>query len=98
MLSKRSIEERSRYKIEKPVHQVLPPLSGEIVMTQPASSSAETNRREFLKSSSMAAVGAGVLGSLGSLPGAFAANDDTIKIGLIGCGGRGTGAAVQACS
>ena len=67
-------------------------------MTQPASSSAATNRREFLKSSSMAAVGAGVLGSLGSLPGAYAASDDTIKIGLIGCGGRGTGAASQALS
>ncbi|HMC11039.1 MAG TPA: Gfo/Idh/MocA family oxidoreductase, partial [Pirellulaceae bacterium] len=68
-------------------------------MTQPASSSsAATNRREFLKSSSLAAVGAGVLGSLGSLPGAFAASDDTIKVGLIGCGGRGTGAASQALS
>jgi predicted dehydrogenase len=68
-------------------------------MTQPASSSnSATNRREFLKSSSLAAVGAGVLGSMGSLPGAFAASDDTIKIGLIGCGGRGSEAAVQACS
>ena len=68
-------------------------------MTQPASSSsAATNRREFLKSSSLAAVGAGVLGSFSSLPGAFAASDDTIKVGLIGCGGRGSEAAVQACS
>ncbi|HEY3964378.1 MAG TPA: Gfo/Idh/MocA family oxidoreductase [Planctomycetaceae bacterium] len=67
-------------------------------MTQPESQSAATNRREFLKSSSLAAVGAGVLGGLGSLPGAFAASDDTIKIGLVGCGGRGSEAAVQACS
>src|SRR6516165_523533 len=67
-------------------------------MTQPASQASATNRREFLKSSSVAAVGAGVLGSLGSLPGAFAASDDTIKVGLIGCGGRGTGAASQALS
>src|SRR5579863_6263315 len=67
-------------------------------MTQPASSSAATNRREFLKSSSLAAVGAGVLGSLSSLPAAYAAGDDTIKVGLIGCGGRGSEAAVQACS
>jgi predicted dehydrogenase len=66
-------------------------------MTQPASQSAATNRREFLKSSSMAAVGAGVLGNL-ALPGAYAASDDTIKVGLIGCGGRGSEAAVQACS
>jgi predicted dehydrogenase len=67
-------------------------------MTQPESSSAGTNRREFLKSSSLAAVGAGVLGGFGSLSGAFAAGDDTIKVGLIGCGGRGSEAAVQACS
>src|SRR5690606_40686747 len=26
----------------------------------------------------------------------LAANDNTLKVGLIGCGGRGTGAAVQA--
>ena len=68
-------------------------------MTHPASSlAASTNRHDFLKSSSLAAVGAGVLGSLGSLPGAYAASDDTIKVGLIGCGGRGSEAAVQACS
>ena len=64
----------------------------------PETTSAGSNRREFLKSSSLAAVGAGVLGSLGSLPGAYAGSDDTIKVGLIGCGGRGTGAASQALS
>src|SRR5258708_10841964 len=64
----------------------------------PESTASATNRREFLKSSSLAAVGAGVLGSLGSLPGAYAAGDDTIKVGLVGCGGRGTGAAGQAIS
>src|SRR5262245_243938 len=57
-----------------------------------------TTRREFLATSSLAAVGTGVLGTLGSLPGAFAAGDDTIKVGLVGCGGRGTGAALQALS
>src|SRR5579872_4084229 len=68
-------------------------------MTHPASSlAASTNRHDFLKSSSLAAVGAGVLGGLGNLPGAYAASDDTIKVGLIGCGGRGSEAAVQACS
>ena len=46
----------------------------------------------------MAAVGTGVLGALSSLPGAYAAGDETIKVGLIGCGGRGTGAAQQALS
>lgn len=65
-------------------------------MTQPLPST--PTRREFIKSSSLAAVGSGVLGTLGALPGAFAASDDTIKVGLIGCGGRGSGAAVQALS
>jgi predicted homoserine dehydrogenase-like protein len=31
----------------------------------------------------------------GSPLGAFAAGSDTIKVGLIGCGGRGTGAALD---
>lgn len=56
------------------------------------------SRRDFLKSSTVAAVGAGAFTTLGALPGAYAAGDDTIKIGLVGCGGRGTGAASQALS
>jgi myo-inositol 2-dehydrogenase / D-chiro-inositol 1-dehydrogenase len=64
-------------------------------MTQPASPQSTTTRRDFLKSSSLAA-GTGLLGTLTALPGAFAASDDTIKVGLVGCGGRGTGAALQA--
>ncbi len=54
------------------------------------------SRRDFLKTSTLAAVGAGALGTLGVLPGAYAAGDETIKVGLVGCGGRGTGAANQA--
>jgi myo-inositol 2-dehydrogenase/D-chiro-inositol 1-dehydrogenase len=53
-------------------------------------------RRNFLKTSS-AATGAALLGGLSIERSAFAAaNDDTIRIALIGCGGRGTGAANQA--
>jgi len=55
-------------------------------------------RREFLKTSTAAAVGAGVLGNLAMSSGAYAAGDDAIKVGLVGCGGRGTGAATQALS
>ncbi|MDB4350719.1 Gfo/Idh/MocA family oxidoreductase [bacterium] len=58
----------------------------------------ETNstRRQFIKSSS-AAVAAGVALPSFSIPQkTFAANDETIRVGLIGCGGRGTGAASQA--
>ena len=48
------------------------------------------NRRAFLKRSSSLAAGAAVLGALS--PKAFAAEDNTIRLALIGCGGRGTGA------
>jgi len=56
------------------------------------------NRRDFLKASTLSAVGGGLLGSLALPAGAYAKGDDTIKIGLVGCGGRGTGAAAQALS
>ena len=56
----------------------------------------DTTRRNFLQTSG-AAVGAGLLATNATISsGAFAAADETIKIGLIGCGGRGTGAAAQA--
>jgi myo-inositol 2-dehydrogenase / D-chiro-inositol 1-dehydrogenase len=54
------------------------------------------SRRQFLKTSSAAALG-GVLGlQLAASGRAFAANSDTLRVGLIGCGGRGTGAANNA--
>jgi predicted dehydrogenase len=57
--------------------------------------SADT-RREFLKKSSLA-VAAGVAAPYLLFPQkTFADNSDTLKVGLIGCGGRGTGAANQA--
>lgn len=65
-------------------------------MTQPVSRQSTATRREFLKSSTITAAGTSVLGTLAALPGAFAASDDTIKIGLVGCGGRGKGATLNA--
>ena len=53
------------------------------------------SRREFLKTSS-AALGAALVGGLAVDRTAHAAGSDTIRIGLIGCGGRGTGAAANA--
>lgn len=53
-----------------------------------------SQRREFLKASALLAGGA--LLSTIPLAGAYAAGSDTIKIALVGCGGRGTGAAFQA--
>jgi predicted dehydrogenase len=54
-----------------------------------------TTRRDFLKTSA-ALAGTAVLGELSISRSAHAAGSDAIRIGLIGCGGRGTGAAVNA--
>ncbi len=62
-------------------------------MTQPNDAQGST-RRQFLKHSGVAAAGATVLGS--SLPAVHAAEDNTIRLALIGCGGRGTGAVANA--
>lgn len=60
------------------------------------SNSSETSRRGFLKSSSLA-VAAGVTAPYLAFPQkSFAQNTDTLKVGLVGCGGRGSGAAAQA--
>jgi myo-inositol 2-dehydrogenase/D-chiro-inositol 1-dehydrogenase len=56
------------------------------------------SRRDFLKNSSSAALGAAVLGGLSIERSAYAADSSQLKICLVGCGGRGTGAAGQALS
>src|SRR5580765_2454659 len=55
-----------------------------------------TSRREFVKNSTILAGGAIAL-PLFSKANYFSGSDDAIKIALIGFGGRGTGAAMQAC-
>ncbi len=55
-----------------------------------------TTRRQFLKTSGSAVAGAALAGAL-ARPG-YAAENNTIKIALVGCGGRGSGAAAQALS
>ncbi len=60
------------------------------------SAKTQPSRRAFLKTSTAVAVGGGLVGSLSFARSAHAAGDDEIKIGLIGCGGRGSGAAGQA--
>lgn len=54
-------------------------------------------RREFVKKTGLAASGLAIAPSILSAK-AYAEGSDTIKVGLIGCGGRGTGAALQAMS
>jgi predicted dehydrogenase len=52
-------------------------------------------RRDFLTQSGLLAAGT-ALSNLTIERSAHAAGDDVLKIGLVGCGGRGTGAAIQA--
>ncbi|HEY3861023.1 MAG TPA: Gfo/Idh/MocA family oxidoreductase [Verrucomicrobiae bacterium] len=52
----------------------------------------ELSRRNFIKTTSTLAAAASLA------PGVFAAGDETLKLALIGCGGRGSGACDQALS
>src|SRR5687768_7718016 len=61
------------------------------VMSKAEDSPTFPSRRDFLKTSTAAAVAAGFT----RVPGAWAAGTDTIRVGVIGCGGRGTGAAAN---
>lgn len=55
-----------------------------------------SSRRDFLKAGSTAAM-AGTFGlNLTMSAGLYAAGNDILKVGLVGCGGRGTGAAREA--
>jgi predicted dehydrogenase len=56
-----------------------------------------TSRREFLKTTTKATVGLSTLSGV-TLPHVFAAEDNTVRIALVGCGGRGTGAASNSLS
>jgi predicted dehydrogenase len=55
-----------------------------------------SSRRTFLLQSGTAVTGAALAGALQA--GVHAAETNTLKIALVGCGGRGTGAAAQALS
>ena len=55
-----------------------------------------SSRRNFLQTAGTATASATLLSSVASR--AYAAGDETINIGLVGCGGRGRGAASQALS
>ena len=55
-----------------------------------------SNRRTFIKKSGIALVGSSLAYSTGAFGAISASKDTVLKVGLIGCGGRGTGAAAQA--
>src|SRR4051812_3186389 len=48
-----------------------------------------SSRREFLTTAALA-------GTMAALPAVHAAGGDVLRVGLVGCGNRGTGAAAQA--
>ena len=56
----------------------------------------KNSRREFVKNSALITGGVMTMPLL-SKANFFSGAEDTIKVALIGCGGRGTGAAMQAC-
>lgn len=62
---------------------------------RPVAPSSHTSRRTFLNAS-VAATAATAVALPATRAAVYASGDDVIKVGLIGCGGRGTGAAKQA--
>lgn len=63
----------------------------------PAPSSSDTTRRSFIAKTGAVAATAGAASSIGFPSVTFGQEDKKkLKVGLIGCGGRGTGAAAQA--
>ncbi len=57
---------------------------------QSSGKSEKPSRRDFLKQTSAASAAAAFTGTLA--PGVYAGEDNTIRLALIGCGGRGSGA------
>jgi len=62
----------------------------------PSPTSSTTTRREFIKTTGKAAAGAALASAIAAR--SYAGENNTIKVALVGCGGRGTGAAAQALS
>jgi len=65
-------------------------------MASPHASVPTKSRRAFLQQSTGLVAGAGLTAALAAR--AYAGENNTIKVALVGCGGRGTGAAAQALS
>jgi predicted dehydrogenase len=54
------------------------------------------SRREFIKHSSAVAIGGSLAATFGGIPAVHAQGSEAINVALIGCGGRGSGAAINA--
>src|ERR1039458_401381 len=66
------------------------------MLTMNESSNSLTTRREFIKTTSRIAAASALAGV--AIPRVHAAGGDLIQVALVGCGGRGTGAASNALS
>jgi predicted dehydrogenase len=60
------------------------------------SAAQSSTRRDFLKQGTATMAAGSLIGTLGSHRMVHAAGSETLRIGLVGCGGRGTGAAINA--
>src|SRR5579859_4030413 len=65
-----------------------------IMIMNDFSTNSPTSRREFIKTTGRIAAASALAGV--ALPSVHAAGSDLVQVALIGCGGRGTGAAVNA--
>ena len=74
----------------RPIGSILP---AETHLMQP---SARANRRIFLFKSAATAAAVATAAQIDIADNAYAGAGDSLKVGLIGCGGRGSGAAMQA--
>jgi predicted dehydrogenase len=69
--------------------------SKELTMSETGSRKS-TSRRTFLQQTTVAMAGGALAATLGSARMAHASGSDILKVGLVGCGGRGNGAAANA--
>src|SRR5687767_489641 len=73
-----------------------PSLTGDTHVDSNQFRSAGFTRRDFLRASAITAAGVAASSMVYPSSYAYAQGSDTIRVGLIGCGGRGTGAAKDA--
>src|SRR5438309_2296878 len=76
------------------MHQGPDPVPAKPATPAPSATTAPS-RRDFVKSTLTVGAIAAVAGTM-VIPAVHAAENNTLKLGLIGCGGRGTGAAGNA--
>lgn len=65
-------------------------------MKNKSTEAVKSNRRKFIKKTGMAVIGSSVAFNIGHGKPRLETNEETLTVGLVGCGGRGTGAAGQA--